>query len=73
MTSYKGLCFPIHYHVINYSRRIKRAEHVVHQEKRRMQTGFWWGRVREQDQCEDWGVNRRVILKCMFKEWDGGH
>jgi hypothetical protein len=35
------------------SRKIKWAGHVVHKEKRRMQTVFWWGNMREQDQWED--------------------
>jgi hypothetical protein len=47
-------CVPqlFHYHDIN-SRKIKWAGHVVHKEKRRMQTVFWWGNLREQDQWED--------------------
>jgi hypothetical protein len=68
MTSYKWLCFPVYHHHIN-SRRIKWAGHIVHKEKRMMQTGFWWGNLREQDHWEDQGI----ILKCVFKKWDGGH
>jgi hypothetical protein len=30
-------------------------------------TGFWWGELRERDNSED----GRIILKWIFKKWDG--
>jgi hypothetical protein len=35
-------------------------------------TGFWWGNMREKDHLEDLGIDRSIILKCIFKKWDNG-
>jgi hypothetical protein len=34
-------------------------------------TGFWWGDLREGDHLGDPRVDGRIILKCIFKKWDG--
>ena len=35
-----------------------------------MHTGFWWGNLRERDNLEDLGTDRRIILKLMLTKWD---
>jgi hypothetical protein len=34
-------------------------------------TGFWCGDLKERDHLEDLGIDGRVILKGIFKKWDG--
>jgi hypothetical protein len=34
-------------------------------------TVFWWRNLRERDYLEDPGVDGRIILKRIFRNWDG--
>jgi hypothetical protein len=40
--------------------------------KRKKHTGFWWGNLREKDHLEDPGVDVRIILRWIFRKWNGG-
>jgi hypothetical protein len=34
-------------------------------------TGFWQGDLTERDNVEDLGIDGRIILKLIFRKWDG--
>jgi hypothetical protein len=36
-----------------------------------LHTGFWWGDQWEGDHLGDPGIDERIILKWIFKTWDG--
>ena len=58
---------------VNKSRRMRWAGHVEHMGRGEMQTGFWWGHLREGEHLKDLGVDGRIILKLIFKMWDGAY
>jgi hypothetical protein len=41
--------------------------------KREFRTGFWWGNLREGNYFEELSLDKRIILKLVFMESDGGH
>jgi hypothetical protein len=34
-------------------------------------TGFWWGNLRERDHWGDPDVDVRIILRWIFRKWEG--
>ena len=36
-----------------------------------VRTGDWRGELRERDNMEDLDVDGKMILKCIFRKWDG--
>jgi hypothetical protein len=35
-------------------------------------TGFWLGNLRERDHWGDPDIDRRIILRWIFRRWEGG-
>jgi len=35
-------------------------------------TGFWWGNLRGRDHLEDAGIDGRIILRWILRQWDVG-
>ena len=34
-------------------------------------TGFWWGNLRRRDHLRDQTVDGRIILRWIFRKWEG--
>ena len=45
--------------------------HVALWETEEVLIGFWWGDLMEKDNLEDTGLDGRIILKWIFRNWDG--
>jgi hypothetical protein len=54
------------------SRIIRWAGHEVRREIGEVQTEFWWEDLTKGDHLEDLGVDKNMILKLIFKKYDGG-
>jgi len=49
---------------------MRRAGHVACIGERYIK-GFWWGDLRERGLLEDLVVDGRIILRLIFRKWDG--
>jgi len=54
------------------SRRMRWVGRVARMGRGEAYTGFWWGNLRERDHLGDPGVNRRIILRWIFRKFDVG-
>ena len=55
------------------SRRMRWVGHVARIGRGEVNTGFWWGNWSERNYFDDSGVDGRIILRWIFRKWDGGH
>jgi hypothetical protein len=46
-------------------------KHVALSGTREVRTGVLVGKPKERDHLEDLNIDGRIILKCIFKKWDG--
>ena len=53
------------------SRRMRWAGHMARMGEGRGVTGFWWGKLRERDHWGDADVDGTIILRWLFKKWEG--
>jgi len=53
------------------SRRMWCSGNVACMERGEVPTGFWYWNPIERDHLEDQGVDGRIILRWIFKKWDG--
>jgi len=51
------------------SRKMRWAGHVARMGEGC--TGFWWGNLRERDQWGDSDADGRIILRWIFRKWEG--
>jgi hypothetical protein len=53
------------------SRRMRWAGHVARKGEGRGGHRVWWGSLRERDHWGDPDVDGRIILRGIFRKWDG--
>ena len=54
------------------SRRMRWARHIARTGKGESYTEFWWGNLRERNNLGDPGIDGRIILRSVFRNWDVG-
>ena len=54
------------------SRRMRWVGHVCVWGRGEAYIGFWLGNLKERDHLGDTGVDRRIILRWVFRKWDMG-
>jgi len=55
------------------SRRMRWEGHVACMGERGGYTDFWWGNLSEWDHSEDPCIDGQIILRWIFRKWDGGY
>jgi len=58
--------------LVKKSRRMILAGHIARMGRVDIYTGLWWGNLRERDHLEDPGIDGRIILRWILRNWDVG-
>jgi hypothetical protein len=53
------------------SKRMRWVGHVTPMARRDVYMGVWWRNLRERDHLEDHGIDVKIILRWIFRKWDG--
>jgi len=54
------------------SRILRRVGHAACMGSTEVHTSFWWRNLMERDHLEEPGVDGRIILRWIFRKWEGG-
>jgi hypothetical protein len=53
------------------SRRMRWAWHLARMGSGELCSGFWWGNLRERDHWGDPDIDGRIVLRWIFRKWEG--
>ena len=53
-------------------KRMELVGHVARKGREEVPLGFWWGNMWERDYLEDPGFDGLIMLRRIFRKWDGG-
>jgi len=52
-------------------RRIRWVRNIAYMGDKGVHTEFWWENLRKRDSFDDLSLHGSIILKWVFKKWDG--
>jgi len=64
------ICTHHQYYLGDQMRRMRWAGHVARMGREDAYTGFWLGSVKERDNLEYTGVDKKIMLRWDFRKWN---